>query len=352
MVPTASRLLPLATAVLLAAAGAARAATLTVDAPDGCVDAQTLNQEVADLVGRSLADVPDADFHLTIAPGTGGSGTSSSRPAAEAPRPTRPMRPTCESWTPRAAPSWATPPPSPLRCRSAPWPTRGRPVPRTVGHRSRRPASDRRSRRGAGRTAAPALAATVDAGRGRRYRRAPGDRRGRDGRRRHCATLGSIGPERRLAAPARQVHDQRQRPFPAPVGRGRRLPGAGLGRLDAARLRGRRNRHVSRDRPGSGSPGHAIRAVARRARGRRCNRRARTAPSGWCWMAPPSSRWRGQTLCWTAPCGSTAPRQWRCVSARAWSWCSSLEVVNGFRPSRRPIQSADCLEARSASSCR
>ncbi|HVT07466.1 MAG TPA: hypothetical protein VHO67_08405 [Polyangia bacterium] len=60
------------TAVLLAAAGTARAGTLTVDAPDGCVDLATLNQEVADLVGRPLADSPDTDFHLTIAPGHAG----------------------------------------------------------------------------------------------------------------------------------------------------------------------------------------------------------------------------------------------------------------------------------------
>jgi len=71
MVPTARRLLPVVTVVLLAA-GPARAARLTVDAPEGCVDASTLNQEVADLVGRSLADVPDADFHLEIAPAARG----------------------------------------------------------------------------------------------------------------------------------------------------------------------------------------------------------------------------------------------------------------------------------------
>lgn len=71
MVSTACRLLTVVTMVLLAA-GTARAARLTVDAPEGCVDASTLNQEVADLVGRSLADVPEADFHLEIAPAARG----------------------------------------------------------------------------------------------------------------------------------------------------------------------------------------------------------------------------------------------------------------------------------------
>ena len=54
-------------AALLAWAGAARAATLRLDAPDGCVDQATLEQEVADLVGRPLAQVPEADFRLAIA---------------------------------------------------------------------------------------------------------------------------------------------------------------------------------------------------------------------------------------------------------------------------------------------
>ena len=56
------------TLILLAAAGIARAGQLTVRAPDGCVDAESLNQEVADLVGRPLADIPDVDFELAIAP--------------------------------------------------------------------------------------------------------------------------------------------------------------------------------------------------------------------------------------------------------------------------------------------
>ncbi len=58
--------------ILVGCAASARAATLAVDAPDGCLDLATLNQEVADLVGRPLADSPDTDFRLTIAPGRGG----------------------------------------------------------------------------------------------------------------------------------------------------------------------------------------------------------------------------------------------------------------------------------------
>ncbi|HXU62189.1 MAG TPA: hypothetical protein VN962_10835 [Polyangia bacterium] len=57
----------LVSAALLACAGSARAATLRLEAPDGCVDQATLEQEVADLVGRPLAQVPEADFRLTIA---------------------------------------------------------------------------------------------------------------------------------------------------------------------------------------------------------------------------------------------------------------------------------------------
>jgi hypothetical protein len=45
----------------------ARAAALTVDAPPACVDPATLAQEVADLIGRPLAEIPDVDFRVTIA---------------------------------------------------------------------------------------------------------------------------------------------------------------------------------------------------------------------------------------------------------------------------------------------
>jgi hypothetical protein len=62
----------MAAAALCASAGAGHAATLAVDAPDGCVDPATLEQEVADLVGRPLAQVPDAAFRLTIGPQAGG----------------------------------------------------------------------------------------------------------------------------------------------------------------------------------------------------------------------------------------------------------------------------------------
>ncbi len=62
-------------AVFLVAAGGlaasaatpARAAQLTVDAPSACADPTTLAQEVADLIGRPLADIPDVDFRLRIA---------------------------------------------------------------------------------------------------------------------------------------------------------------------------------------------------------------------------------------------------------------------------------------------
>ncbi|MES1208407.1 MAG: hypothetical protein ABUS79_20915 [Pseudomonadota bacterium] len=60
------------TLVALAWVGSARAASLSVDAPEGCLDPATLNQEIADLIGRPLADSPDADFRLTIAPGRAG----------------------------------------------------------------------------------------------------------------------------------------------------------------------------------------------------------------------------------------------------------------------------------------
>jgi len=58
----------MAAAVFLAAPGWARAANLVLDAPETCVDPTTLAQEVADLAGRPLADVPDVDFQLTIRP--------------------------------------------------------------------------------------------------------------------------------------------------------------------------------------------------------------------------------------------------------------------------------------------
>jgi hypothetical protein len=66
-----TRLLLTATAVCLGA-GSLHAATLAVDAPEGCVDVATLEQEVADLVGRPLAQVPETDFRLTIRQQPGG----------------------------------------------------------------------------------------------------------------------------------------------------------------------------------------------------------------------------------------------------------------------------------------
>ncbi len=45
----------------------ARAAELTVDAPPSCVDPTTLAQEVGDLIGRPLAEIPDVDFRIRIA---------------------------------------------------------------------------------------------------------------------------------------------------------------------------------------------------------------------------------------------------------------------------------------------
>jgi hypothetical protein len=53
---------------LTVAAGWANAATLVLDAPEACVDQTTLAQDVADLVGRPLGEVPDVDFRLTIRP--------------------------------------------------------------------------------------------------------------------------------------------------------------------------------------------------------------------------------------------------------------------------------------------
>jgi hypothetical protein len=52
--------------VLVLFSWGAEGATLTVDAPEGCVEISTLEQEVAALVGHSLAEVADADFRLAI----------------------------------------------------------------------------------------------------------------------------------------------------------------------------------------------------------------------------------------------------------------------------------------------
>ncbi len=44
-----------------------RAAELTVDTPPACVDSATLAQEVGDLIGRPLAEIPDVHFRVRIA---------------------------------------------------------------------------------------------------------------------------------------------------------------------------------------------------------------------------------------------------------------------------------------------
>jgi hypothetical protein len=62
----------MATVAFVAGTGVAHAANLTLDAPESCVDPTTLAQEVADLVGRPLGDVPDVDFRLSIRPAENG----------------------------------------------------------------------------------------------------------------------------------------------------------------------------------------------------------------------------------------------------------------------------------------
>jgi hypothetical protein len=44
----------------------ARAAELTVDAPPSCLDPTTLAEEVGDLIGKPLAEIPDVDFRIGI----------------------------------------------------------------------------------------------------------------------------------------------------------------------------------------------------------------------------------------------------------------------------------------------
>ena len=50
-----------------AAGGQARAAALMVEAPASCVDPSELSDQVADLAGKSIADVPDVDFRIQVA---------------------------------------------------------------------------------------------------------------------------------------------------------------------------------------------------------------------------------------------------------------------------------------------
>jgi hypothetical protein len=61
----------IAAVVFVAGTGGAQAATLVLDAPASCVDPATLAQDVADLVGRPLNEIPDLDFLLTIRPMAG-----------------------------------------------------------------------------------------------------------------------------------------------------------------------------------------------------------------------------------------------------------------------------------------
>jgi len=55
-----------ALAVSAALTASARGAELFVDAPETCVDAATLADEVSDLIGKQLAAVPDVDFRVQI----------------------------------------------------------------------------------------------------------------------------------------------------------------------------------------------------------------------------------------------------------------------------------------------
>jgi len=51
----------------VAAGRQVRAAELTVDTPPACVDSAILAQEVGDLIGRPLAEIPDVHFRVRIA---------------------------------------------------------------------------------------------------------------------------------------------------------------------------------------------------------------------------------------------------------------------------------------------
>ena len=60
-------LLLVAGGLAVSAAAPAHAAQLTLDAPPSCADPATLAQEVAELIGRPLAEIPDVDFRIRIA---------------------------------------------------------------------------------------------------------------------------------------------------------------------------------------------------------------------------------------------------------------------------------------------
>jgi hypothetical protein len=60
-------LLVAAAGLAVSAAAPVRAAQLTVEAPASCADPTTLADEVADLIGRPLTEIPDIDFRIRIA---------------------------------------------------------------------------------------------------------------------------------------------------------------------------------------------------------------------------------------------------------------------------------------------
>src|SRR5450432_1071550 len=61
-----SGLLVLAVGVIAAAVPRAKAAQLSVDAPESCLDPSTLADEVGDLIGKPLGSVADVDFRIQI----------------------------------------------------------------------------------------------------------------------------------------------------------------------------------------------------------------------------------------------------------------------------------------------
>src|SRR5262252_8419268 len=96
-----------------AGAGAARAAELRVRAPDRCVEAGAVAEQVSGLLGQPLGSIPGVDFELEIAPAPpGGWRLRLDRIDAAAPGSTEgPARRTCpptraagSAW--RSAPRW------------------------------------------------------------------------------------------------------------------------------------------------------------------------------------------------------------------------------------------------------
>ena len=288
----------------------ARAAELTVDAPPSCVDPTTLAQEVGNLIGRPLAEIPDVDFRSGSPKPRRKDGGFTSRPRRQGSAARPPPCAAAGRSTARPAPSWPRRRRWPSPCRCGRW-----------RRRTPRPPATRRETFSPSPPAALPAAAVVTTSPARPSWRPVGDTRTGDRHRRAPQHQPRRGAGR--GSPARVA-------TPRPTRHLVRLPGRDrLRRSRAARFSSRSAERSPAMRRGGGD--------------------GRRSPAA----APSSAVWRGPAWAWRGPRPATRsgeppaprrarPRRWAptprscCAAGVAVPWPGPSSCSTAVQPVYRP----------------